>query len=478
MDVNFDYSPMRVHYPFHQSTSYERMLFGAFGSGKTYAIVAEAIAWCLEQPGIRGLIARKTVPELRDTTEPIFKSLMPPDLWARCEVRRSGGHIESVIFPNGSVVYFRSLDDWNKHRSLNVGFIAYDECNEIDEETYQGMASRVRQREITAEARTAGYHHEITRRGIWGATNPSGKDWLWRRFHTASPHRAKNVEMFISTTLDNPYLPPEYVESLLAYPKPWVQRYVLCQFDDFAGRIYDEWNEARHLIRQPDWKLWTPSDLHGRVFWHGMDPGTQNPTAGLWVWVDAEHRRLVGVAEYEEAGLAADTHATAWRQVEARQQMNVRWRVADPNSITQRDRGTQMSLQTQYAKLGYNFNLGTASEKDRIPALAHLIHLNRFVVTGNCPKTFEAIKQYQWKDLTPGQRKTGEDPKETPLKKNTHLVECAQYIAGREAPGFKDKEIRRRTQTFQTEVQDAIHKQLRAKQRNRRHIRNDLGAHV
>lgn len=63
MVINFEYKPMRVHESFHRSTTFERMLFGAFGSGKTYAIVAEAIAWCLEQPGIHGLVIRKTVPE-------------------------------------------------------------------------------------------------------------------------------------------------------------------------------------------------------------------------------------------------------------------------------------------------------------------------------------------------------------------------------------------------------------------------------
>ena len=475
MIVNFEYTPMRVHSSFHKSTAYERMLFGAFGSGKTYAIIAEAIAWCLEYPGIRGLITRKTVPELRDTTEPIFKMLLPAELWSAGVEKRSGGHMESFTFPNGSVVLFRSIDDWNKLRSLNLGFIAYDEANEFDEETYDGMKSRVRQRDITAEARDRGYTHEITRRGIWGATNPAGKDWLWRRFHPESPHRADGAEMFVSTTLDNPFLPPEYVESLLQYPKPWVQRYVLCQFDDFAGRIYDEWNYERHCIPHPDWHAWQPTDLAGRVFWMTMDPGTENPTAGLWLWSDIENRRLVAVAEYEEAGLAADVHAVAWRRIEAQQMMRVRWRAADPNAITQRDRGTALSLQTQYAKLGFNFNLGTSSERDRITALARLIHLNRFVVTERCPKTFEAIKQYQWKDLTPSQRKSGEDPKETPLKKNTHLVECAQFAAGRETPGLSKKQIEDRTRSFHDEVHGAIRKQLARKASARRSQPHDLG---
>lgn len=63
MRIDFDQRPLPVHVPFHRSRAYERMNFGAFGSGKTYAVIDEAIAWCLEQPGIRGLITRKTIPE-------------------------------------------------------------------------------------------------------------------------------------------------------------------------------------------------------------------------------------------------------------------------------------------------------------------------------------------------------------------------------------------------------------------------------
>lgn len=474
MIIDFTYKPMPIHAAFHQNTSYERMLFGAFGSGKSYAIIAEAIAWCLEQPGIEGAIVRKTVPELKRTTEPVFMKILPPELWHAGHKSRSGGHLESFTFPNGSKLWFFSMDDWNKHRSWNGGFLAYDEANEIDEESYIGMTSRVRQSDITAEAIMKGYTHKITRRGIWGATNPAGKDWLYRRFHPDSKDRQQDSEIFTSTTLDNPFLPPEYVQNLLTMPRPWIQRYVLCQFDDFAGMIYEDWNEEHHIVPSP-FTGWTETELAGRVFWMSMDPGTQNPTAGLWCWVDQENRRLVGVAEYQQPGLAATQHATAWRMLEAQHKMRVRWRVADPNAITQRDRGTATPLQSQYQKLGFQFNLGASSEDDRITSLAQLITTRRFVVTKDCPLTFEAIKGYQWEDLTPAQRSKGEDPKERPLKKNTHLVECGQYLASRMLPGVSAKEMRRRTMTFQDEIHTSIRKSLALKHRKRRGSKQGVG---
>jgi PBSX family phage terminase large subunit len=451
--VNFTYKPLPVHHDFHVNTARERALFGAFGSGKTYAIVAEAIAWCLEQPGIRGVIIRKTAPELRDTVEPIFFEMLPPELFKSGEPRRSGGHYESFTFANGSQVMFRSLDDWNKLRSLNVGFLAYDEANEIDAESYQGMLSRVRQKDLTKEAKDRGYTGQITRRGVWLATNPNGKDWLWERFVSDKSH--ENTAHFKSTSLDNPHLPPEYVEALLSYPEPWVRRYVLCSFEDFGGSIYPDFAWDTHVI--PPLKDLPRESIH----WMGMDPGTRNPTAGLWVWADQVNRRLVGIAEYQQAGLAATAHAQAWRQIEAKHKMNVRWRVADP-SIATRDRGTNMALSDIYRRLGYKFQHGPKSHKDRIPALGQLIHTGRFVLTTECPMTYEAIKGYRWEDITPAQRSKGVDPREVPLKKDEHLVDCSQYLASRWVRPIHPESITE-PETFSDEVWRMMRRKIRSR---------------
>lgn len=456
--VTLGYQPMPVHAPFHKSAAYERAMFGAFGSGKTYAVCAEAIAWCLEQPGIRGAIARLTIPSLRDTTEPIFFELLPPEIVAAGKISRSGGHVSQFTFPNGSVVYFRSLDDPQKWRSMNLGFLVYDEANEVPEDTYMQLKSRVRQRDITAEARLAGYTHEITRRGIWLATNPSGHDWLWRYF--VDKPEGDRV-FFKSTSLQNPFLPPEYVDSLLSYPEAWVRRYVLCSFDDFAGSIYPDWQWETHVVARPKYPP-------GAVFWMGMDPGTRNPTAGLWCYVDQEKRRLVGVAEYQEANVAAAAHALAWRRIEAQHRMTVRRRIADPN-VNTRDRGTMETLSDIYRKLGYSFANGPRMHKDRIPILGQAIALGRFVVTEDCPQTFEAIKNYRWEDLTPAMVRKGADPKESPLKDNDHLVDCAQYLASQylspqkvhlHAPGPSSPQ-----EELSQDVQRAIRKQIGRRRR-------------
>lgn len=463
-EITFEYSPLPIHADFHRSLAYERFLFGAFGSGKTYAICAEAIAWCLEQPGIRGLVTRRTVPELRDTTETVFFEVLPPELYKMGEVRRMGGHVESFLFPNGSKVLFRSIDDWNKHKSLNVGFIAWDECDEFDDETYQGMLSRIRQRDPTPEGKEYGATM-ITRRGSWAASNPAGHNWLYKRAVDEST-KLGSTEYWRSTSFDNPHLPPEYLDSLLQYPELWIRRYVLCQFDDFAGQIYENWNWDDHVVEPL--KDYTPDSVH----WMGFDPGTRAPTAGLWVVMNPADRTLTAISEYQEPGLDVPDHAMNFRRIEAQKRMRMKWRCADP-TITTRDRGTNMKLSDQYARLGFYFDLGPKRPVDRIPMLGTLIRLNRFKVTKECLQTYEAIKDYQWEELTPHQRAKGEDPKEQPLKKNTHLVECAQYVSSRwVAP--PPRPAHPVDESFSEEAQRLIKKQLAFK-RLGPPINHDLG---
>jgi len=457
--ITFQYRPMPVHAEFHQSTAYERYLFGAFGSGKTWAICAEAIAWCLEQPGINGMIARRTVPELRDTTESVFFEILPHDLRMAGEIRRTGGHVESFTFPNGSRVIFRAIDDWEKQKSQNLGFLAVDEVDEFDEETMEGMKSRIRQREPLPEARKLGATI-IRRRGIWAASNPAGHNWVWRRAVNPAT-KLDNTAYWKSTSFDNPYLPPEYIESLLQYPPQWVRRYVLCQFDDFAGQIYESWNWDDHVLKKP-LKIGNMN-----TYWMGMDPGTRSPTAGLWVVIDQDGsisghpRSMIGVAEYQQSYEAAHQHAQKWREIEAQKRMNVRWRVADP-SVKTKDRGSNMALDTQYSRLGYHFQLGPKDHKDRIPMLGQLIAMKRFLLTPDCPMTYEAIKEYQWEDLTTAMKQKGVDAPERPLKKNDHLVDCAQYLSSRWVKPYRP-DPEKRPMSLAEEVNKNIKKNLQAK---------------
>lgn len=467
MLIDFGYRPLEVHKPFHTSTAYERVMFGGYGSGKSYALCAEAIATGLEQPGGEHIVIRKTIPSLRDTTEAIFLSLLPDPFLAQCKINRGGGHVQSLQFPNGTLYYFRGLDDWMKLKSLSVAWIWYDEVDEIEQEAYEGMMSRVRQVQPTKAAKKLGAPR-INRRGIASAANPAGENWVWQRF--VGPQRAPNTAWFKSTTLDNPTLAISYVESMLAYPKPWVRRYVLCEFDEFGGSIYPEWDAETSIIKPY-------RNLHGKYVYEpdaffimGFDPGTHAKNAALWCYHDRSRNLVVAVAEYAESGMAASAHARAWRKIEAEHGMKVRRRIADP-IITTRDRGSNQQLSDIYRRNGFSFEQGPRPIEQRLWPLGEMIANGRFKATTDCPQLAAQIGSYRYEDLTPVQREKGREPK--PLKKDVDIVDAAQYIASRYVAPPKIAPNRTDEAQHAHEIRTAIRKQLADRRATRNH---DLGA--
>jgi hypothetical protein len=152
--------------------------------------------------------------------------------------------------------------------------------------------------------------------------------------------------------------------------------------------------------------------------------------------------------------------------------MRVRTRLADPKAITVRDRGSNMGLDDQYRRLGFNFQLATNNQQTRIHALGQLIFSRRFVVTTDCPRTAELIGQYKWEDLTPTQREKGAEPK--PNKKGMDLVDCAQYAACRYiVPPKVQLDTRSEKEAHADEIRAAIRRQIASRRAIPAH---DLGS--
>lgn len=439
MNEYIEYDPLPVFQPFHASKAGEVALIGGYGSGKSRALVAEALKLGLAHPGSEHLIARKTIPSLRDTTEADFLDQIPPKFLDQCKIVRGGGHVQTLVTPGDTKFYFKGLDDWRKIKSLNLMGVYVDEADEIDEETYDGLMSRLRQAEPRPAAKRAGAER-VPFQVMRLACNPAGKNWIWRKFvKENTPDRYA----LLSTSLDNPYNPRSYIDRLLAYPAQWVKRYVFCSFDDFEGTIYPSWDYATHVIEPYGEGSLDPNGF----VWMGMDPGTAHPTAGCWAYWDPRINRMVGIAEYAEVGMDASSHASAWRQIERHGThnlsrspwaMNVTKRVADP-SIRERDRGTMMSLERQYARKGFFFEMGPIQIEKRMPMLGELIHTNQFVITKELEQSYWQIKNYRYEDLTPAQREKGNQAK--PLKKDVDLVDGWQYIASRRLPDPEIKPI-------------------------------------
>lgn len=474
MNIELAYEPFPIHEPFHRSTAREKALIGAVGSGKTYALVADAALLALTQPGSRILVCRATVPALRDTTEYEFIrtiSESPDDgedtpkttLFDLCEVKREAGHIRELVFPNGSVILFRALDDWRKIMSFNLVAIYIDEASEINVETYLGLLTRLRQQEPTTQAKKQGtrWDKATVRQHMCLATNPNGHDWVYEYFVAAdNPDR----RYWRSTSFDNPTLfdedgkPGAYIRSLMGMPEVWIKRYVMCEFNDFEGQIlafnYDS-HVRQHFIPPPDWE---------RAM--GLDWGIRNPTAIVWWARPRGSRQWYMYREWlshnpqdpQDMRLAetvtVHTVAQAIRALERGE--NVKWRACDP-TLSRRQGDSGKNLTYWFAQYGIYFTLGLKDYDSRINALNHLLVNDELVISTECHWAITQAQQYHWGAIN---MRRDQDPRPTPHKKNDHLVDAMEYLAtifmmGEPAPSTAPQP------TWEDSIRDKIQKQVR-----------------
>lgn len=262
----------------------DNLYAGSLGVGKTEVQCVEAVMQSYHYPKNFGLMGRKvldafkksTLVQLLDVGGDFIKRHRPQD--------------HEIEFLNGSKIVYMALDDSRdairRIKSMNLGFFSFDQLEEVPEDTFRSARGQLRRK----RAARVGFH----------TCNPGGHDWVWRHYkrdeHKNHNHRRNLVEARtwtrgvppprseedVAKYSDNPHLPVDYIRDLLLnHPKQWVNRFVYCEWDDFAGLVYPEFDEDVHFIKPftlPNW--WN----HYIVY----DYGYRNPSAILFAAVDTE----------------------------------------------------------------------------------------------------------------------------------------------------------------------------------------------
>ena len=462
-EINIQYDPFPIHIPFHRTKAREKAAIGAVGSGKTIALCADALAFALEQPGSRILIGRWTVPALRDTTEYEFINLLssvPEDqagtgvksmydiLLENDGIRREAGHIREMWLPNGSLIYFRSLDNWQRLMSYNLAAIYIDEASEIPVQCYQDLLSRLRQQEPTAPAKARGVKWDkgTVRQQMAICCNPDGHNWIWEYFvnHRNTEEQLRDGtyrKYYRSTSFDNPTFyvdgqPNAYLKSLLTMPELWVRRYVLCEFDTFEGQIY-AFDPAKHIVQS----FMPPRDWERAM---GFDWGLRAPAAAVWwarkpgttKWI--QYREWLSYNPFDQrekelaAAMPADAVARAIIAAETvtdpggiTYREHIKYRAADP-AIKHRQASDAKSVESIMGTYGLYFQMGAKDYATRIAAMQALIVNGDYEIMDSCPITITMTEQYRWAKIK-NTRET--DGPERPHKKDDHAVDAGQYLA-------------------------------------------------
>jgi phage terminase large subunit len=326
---------------FFNCTKRNSCLSGGYGSGKTYVACMKIIFLSLSYAGYRSVIARKEFKALKETTLRTFKKVCPESLY-------TFNPQEGVMtFKNGSTILWMHLDDANEQtlRGLEVNSVYLDQPEELEEQIYTTLNARIgrwdKAKPTDATLKVFGYKSiaEWPRDPKTGnlvipsymmlTPNPDSEThWIWRKYHTDSPEaqakRAKKDDhaYFEVASTDNPMLPQENLDIMLANDPSWVARFV-----------YGRWgiSDATIHILPPQSKIrasrgWIENFLQKSALYRVLDHGETAPTCCLW-WA-AYKDIYVCYREYYQPGKVISYHRKQIHSLSSNENYVCDW--ADP----------------------------------------------------------------------------------------------------------------------------------------------------
>lgn len=368
---------------------------GSISSGKTIVSILRWILFVATAPrgGELVMIGRTRDSLWRNVIGP----MTDPSLFHPFSTAIVGNYGAPTVRIFGRTVYILGAHDAKAEkvlRGMTVAGAYVDEITTISEEFFTQLLGRMR----------------VPGAQLFGTTNPdSPGHWLKRKFLDRIA-QLPDWRRFHFTLDDNPALDPKYVDSIKReFTGLWYRRFILGEWVQAEGAIYDNWDPAQHVVKAADVP---PME---RVLSLGVDYGTTNPTRGL----------LVGVAEaklwvLDEWAPAAGTDATLSHSLRS-------WLASRPHADWQTPEWVFVDPAAASFKLQL-FHDGQPGVRnganDVIPGIrviSSLLSTNRLVVSDSCKHLIDQLPGYAW---DPKATEKGEDK---PLKINDHEVDALRY---------------------------------------------------
>jgi phage terminase large subunit-like protein len=192
----------------------------------------------------------------------------------------------------------------------------------------------------------------------------------------------------------------------------------------FAGMVYDEWSDARHIVPDRAPPRAENGELAVNVY-AAIDPGINkdHKAALVLAFLDDQDRLEVFHAWKAEGATVADV-AKHYHGICERFNVKPRWVVIDP-SAQNRHHATGRSTQWEYARHGIFTIPGQNSRMAGFNRVKERLRDELLVVQASLRDLHEEIRQYRWKSP----RGVAEDaPKPEPIKRNDDLVDALRYL--------------------------------------------------
>jgi len=411
----------------------EVLISGPAGTGKSRACLEKLNLMCLSNPGMRGLIVRKTATSLSSTALVTWKKFVIAELLQVGDVRYYGGSASepaAFLYRNGSSVSIAGMDKPTKVMSSEYDVIYVQEATELTETDWESLISRLRNWVVSFQQ-------------IIADCNPSHPThWLKLRCDTGK------TRMLESRHEDNPVLFDDdgeltekgydYIGKLDRLTGVRRLRLRLGMWASAEGIIYEDWS-ASHIITQIPAGDGEARDPFGvpmawpRIW--SVDFGFVNPFV-LQCWAEDGDGRLYLYRELYHTHRTVDVHAKTILNIVAPELPDGRrvWLEPQPVAVVcdhdaegrvvlERELG--VSTQAAHKSVLEGIDSVQARMKDagdgkaRVYLVANsLVELDEELKESGKPScTVEEIPGYVWKS----------NEKDEPLKADDHGCDAMRY---------------------------------------------------
>lgn len=249
---------------------------------------------------------------------------------------------------------------------------------------------------------------------------PKGQNLFYELYLRGLGDKNREYSSYHYSVYDSPYWTKEQIEEVKKKTPEliWKQEY-MASFEAFAGMIYPDFKEEVHCKTTPDRQL---TD----IFFVVLDPGWEHPTACILAKEDRDGNVFV-MDEFRESHLHVKDISNYISSMLIRnglKEENIEIFLIDPASKgTQQTSGQSILFQLQ--EEGWGFVVADNNVMAGISRVTRMIRENKlFIDKVKCPKLFEEIKGYHWKEYSDG----GYGMNPAPYKIGDDLVDCLRYL--------------------------------------------------
>lgn len=382
----------KVYLPYLEDYSTRFIVFyGGAGSGKSHFIAQRLVYKSLKS--VRKILVLRKVNRTTKTStfQLLLDTLKQFGILSYCSINRTDF---TIVLPNGSQFLCMGLDDPEKLKSITGLTDAWmEEATEFSLDDFSQVNLRIRDPQAKDQE-------------LILSLNPVSKaNWVFLQFFAENPDLdefRQQVRIVHTNYLDNPHLPPEYVETLLQMKKTnevYYKIYALGEFGTLDKLVFNNWQ-----VMDFDATL-----IKGQLLC-GLDFGyTNDPTRFICSILNEEEGRIYIFKEWGGTGFLNDQIASAIKEL------------GFAKSVICADSAEQKSIE-EIKKSGIQRIKPCVKGKGSILQGIQKLQQYELVVSPSCENVIEELNNYSWKK----DKNTNEYINE-PIDAFNHCLDALRY---------------------------------------------------